>query len=88
VEETLNNPLFKQAIAYYEANKPAIREKYPGKQIVISGGNILGVYDDVGTAYRETVKTTPLGSFIIQDIPVNIEDDIIYLSPFLSVAHV
>jgi hypothetical protein len=53
--------------------------------VVISGDKILGAYDDVGKAYQEAIKTVPLGSFVIKDIPENIEDEVIYLSPFLAV---
>lgn len=88
MDEPITTSLFDQAFAFYEANKPAIREKYLGKQIVISGDKILGAYDDAETAYRETVKTTPLGSFIIHDVPVNVEDEIVTLSPFLGMVHV
>jgi hypothetical protein len=77
--------LFEQALVFYTTNKQVIREKYLGKQVVISGDKILGVYDDVGKAYQETIKTAPLGSFVIKDIPENIEDEVIYLSPFLAV---
>jgi hypothetical protein len=74
--------MFDHEAQFYEANKLEIREKYTGKQIVIAGDKIVGVYDDVGEAYRETIKTLPLGSFMIQDVPKNIEDEIEYLSPF------
>jgi hypothetical protein len=84
MDESSKNPLFEQALAFYATNKPVIREKYLGKQVVISGDKILGAYDDVGKAYQETIKTVPLGSFVIKDIPENIEDEVIYLSPFLT----
>jgi hypothetical protein len=29
-------------------------------------------------------KPCPLGSFVIKDIPENLEDEVIYLSPFLT----
>jgi hypothetical protein len=59
MDEASKNPLFEQAFAFYETNKLTIREKYLGKQVVISGERILGAYDDLGTAYHETIKTTP-----------------------------
>jgi hypothetical protein len=85
MDKSSKNPLFEEALTFYAANKPIIREKYLGKQVVISGDKILGAYDDVGKAYQETIKTVPLGSFVIKDIPENIEDEVIYLSPFLAV---
>jgi hypothetical protein len=84
MDESSKNPLFEEALAFYATNKPIIREKYLGKQVVISGDKILGAYDDVGKAYQEAIKTVPLGSFVIKDIPENIEDEVIYLSPFLA----
>ena len=74
--------MYERETAFYEANKPAIREKYLGKQVVICGDKIVGAYDDVGEAYRQTIKTLPLGTFMIHDVPVNIEDEIQWLSPF------
>ena len=72
--------------AFYQANKPSLREKYIGKHIVIIGENIVGVYDDAGAAYHETIKTHPLGSFMLQAVPENIEDEIPYISPFVGIA--
>jgi hypothetical protein len=73
--------MYEREIEFYEANKLEIREKYLGKQIVISGNKIVGAYDNVGDAYHDTIKTFPLGTFMIQDIPENIEDEIQCLSP-------
>ncbi|MDR1901917.1 MAG: DUF5678 domain-containing protein [Treponema sp.] len=77
--------MYEREEAFYQANKPDLREKYHGKHIVIVGEEIIGVYDDVGTAYHETIKTVPLGSFMIQEIPENIEDEVQYLSPFTDI---
>jgi hypothetical protein len=74
--------MYEREEAFYQTNKPDLREKYHGKHIVIVGEEVVGVYDDVGIAYHEAVKTMPLGSFMIQEIPENIEDEIQYLSPF------
>lgn len=73
--------IYEQESEFYEAHKLEIREKYLGKQIVISGDRIVGAYNNAGEAYHETIKTLPLGSFMIQDIPENIEDEIQCLSP-------
>jgi hypothetical protein len=67
---------------FYENNKSEIREKYLGKQIVIVGNEIIGVYDDLDEAYMETIKAYTPGTFMIHDVPVDIEDEIAYLSPF------
>ena len=78
--------MFKKELQYYNSQKEQLREKYQGKHIVIAADQVIGVYDDVGTAYSETSKTIPPGSFMIREIPENIEDEVQYLSPFL-VAH-
>jgi hypothetical protein len=74
--------MYEREAEFYEAHKLEIREKYLGKQVVISGDKIVGAYNDVGEAYRETIKMLPLGAFMIQDVPENIEDEIQCLSPF------
>ena len=74
--------MFEKESQFYQENKQTIREKYLGKYVVIIGSTILGAYDDVGEAYREAAKTNPPGSFMIQDIPVDIEDETACLSPF------
>jgi len=78
--------MFEKELLYYNSNKEKLREKYQGKHIVIVAEKVIGVYDDAGTAYTETSKTIPPGSFMIREIPKNIEDEVQYLSPFL-VAH-
>jgi hypothetical protein len=47
---------------YYEIHKEELRKKYAGKEIVISGESIFGIYDSVATAYEESKKTLPPGS--------------------------
>ena len=78
--------MFERELQYYNSQKEQLREKYQGKHIVIAEDKVIGVYDDAGTAYFETSKTIPPGSFMIREIPENIEDEVQYLSPFL-VAH-
>ena len=75
--------MFEKETEFYIANKNEIREKYLGKRIVIAGDQIIGVYNDVSEAYTETIKTLLPGSFMIKDIPVDIEDEVVQLSPFI-----
>jgi UDP-N-acetylglucosamine 2-epimerase len=75
--------MYEKELAFYENNKLLIREKYLGKRIVIIGDQVIGAYDDVEEAYHETVKTHPLGTFMIHNVPVDIEDEIETLSPFM-----
>jgi hypothetical protein len=74
--------MLEKEFEFYENNKSEIREKYLGKQIVIVGDRIIGVYNDIDEAYEETIKTYTPGTFMIHDIPVNIEDEVVHLSPF------
>ena len=74
--------MFEQEKAFCEAHRDALREQYPGKFLVIVGSNVIGNYDDVGAAYRDAVKDYEPGHFMIQEVPVRPEDDIVWLSPF------
>ena len=74
--------MLEKEFEFYEKNKSEIREKYLGKQIVIVGNKIIGAYDEIDKAYQETIKTYTPGTFMIHDVPVDIEDEIIHLSPF------
>jgi hypothetical protein len=68
---------------YYEQHREELRQKYAGKEVVISGETIIGVYDSVVKAYEEAKRTLPPGSFLMKSIPVNPEDEIVALSPFV-----
>jgi hypothetical protein len=63
--------MFERENAFYEANREQIRQKYPGKEIVITGDEIIGVYDDLDTAVDETEKTRSLGTFCVKSVPVD-----------------
>jgi len=67
---------------FYENNRNELVDKYCGKFVVISGDKVVSVYDDEKVAYRETVKTIPLGSFMIHHIAE--EEEVIQLSPFVD----
>ena len=68
---------------YYEKNRDELVEKFCGKFVVISGEKVVSAYDDEKIAYKETVKSIPLGSFMIHHIAE--EEEVIQLSPFASV---
>jgi len=76
--------MFKRELQYYNSHKEQLCKKYQGKHIVIAEDEVIGVYDDAGTAYTETSKKIPPGSFMIREITENIEDEVQYLSPFLA----
>jgi hypothetical protein len=68
---------------FYQNNRDELVEKYCGKYVVISGEKVVAVYDDENEAYFETVKTIPLGSFMIHRVME--EEEVIQLSPFANV---
>ena len=67
---------------FYENNREELVEKYCNKFIVISGEKVISVYDDEDTAYFETIKTIPLGSFMIHHVME--EEEVFQLSPFVG----
>ena len=60
--------MFEQENAFFNANRDMLREKYPGKELVLVGNEIVGVFDDVGTAVRETAKVRKLGTFAVKEV--------------------
>jgi|GEM_PF-639729 len=83
VEEPEMLPFLEAEWRFYEGNRDELVEKYLGKYVVISGDRVLAVYDDENFAYFETVKTVPLGSFMIHRITE--EEEVFQLSPFVGV---
>jgi hypothetical protein len=53
---------------FYKAYIEEFRSKYPEKELVIIGEQIIGVYDDVGKAYHETIKAHKPGLFCIKHV--------------------
>jgi hypothetical protein len=76
--------MFERENAFYEANRKMLREKYSGKELVIVGDEIIGVYDDLGTAIDTTVLTRPLGTFCVMDVPVHPEEEDVLIPGFWS----
>ena len=68
--------MFERELQYYNSHKEQLSEKYLGKHIVIAEDQVIGVYTDIS-------KKIPPDSFMIREIPENIEDEVQYLSPFL-----
>jgi hypothetical protein len=63
--------MFERENAFYEANRKMLREKYLGKELVIAGDEIIGVYDNLDMAIDTTVQTHPLGTFFFFFVPVD-----------------
>jgi hypothetical protein len=51
---------------YYESIADELAKKYPHKFAVIKGEKVIGVYDTIPDALKETAKDNELGTFIIQ----------------------
>lgn len=52
---------------YFVANYEWLYNKYGHKFIVIKNQQILGAYETMDFAIDETMKTEPLGTFIVQE---------------------
>jgi len=68
---------------FYENNRDELVEKYCDKFVVISGDRVVAAYDNEDIAYEETVKTIPLGSFMIHHVME--EEEVFTISPVLGV---
>lgn len=55
-----------QEFKYYIDNQEDLVKKYRNKYIVIKANNVIGVFDDEITAFKETQKQHALGTFLIQ----------------------
>jgi hypothetical protein len=76
--------MFEAENKYYRENRDSLREKYLGKAIAIVGEAVVGVYDNIGEAYRESVKSRKPGTFCLKNIPVDPNDAYIEEHPRLS----
>jgi hypothetical protein len=65
---------------YYMNNRDEIVQKYRDKYVVISGDKVVAAYNDRKQAYNETVKSFPLGSFMIHHATE--PEEVVQLSPF------
>jgi hypothetical protein len=61
-----SNVKLEKEFNYFLANLDELVKKYNGKYLVIKDNNVLGSYDDPDSALRETIKTNPLGTFLMQ----------------------
>ena len=57
---------FSEELAFFIANQENLVRDYQGKFVAIKGQKILGVYSDAISAYTETQKDYPAGTFMIQ----------------------
>ncbi len=52
--------------AYYIAHRDELLKQYKGKQLLIVGEKVVGVYDSEMQAYQEAIKKYQLGTFLMQ----------------------
>jgi hypothetical protein len=69
--------------AYYMSNRDEIVRKYRDKYVVISDDRVVAAYDDENDAYFDTIKSIPLGSFMIHHVTE--PEEVIQISPIISV---
>jgi hypothetical protein len=60
--------MFEKENAFFEAHFDELLKQYKGKELAISGDQILGVYDGFGEAIDETEKTHPYGTFCVKHV--------------------
>lgn len=53
---------------YYHDKHRELLKKYAIKFVVIKGKKIIGVYNSHSEAYKGTIKTEELGTFLIKEI--------------------
>jgi len=58
--------MLEREFKYYIDNQTDLVEKYNNRFIVIKDESVVGAYDDELTAYLESKKKYPLGTFLIQ----------------------
>lgn len=70
-----------QELQYYLTNQSDLVKKHNGRYLVIRGDEIVGIYDDILIAYRESKIKYDLGTFMIHKCGPGEEN---YTSHFLS----
>lgn len=79
----MKSPLEKE-FEYYLGHQDELVEKYNGKFIVLKNFKVIGEYDKVGDAVRETAKEHEMGTFLVQKCTPGNQD---YTQTFHSRAH-
>ena len=76
--------MFEAENKFYQENREILREKYMGKAIVIVGNAVIGAYDDIGKAYKETIRVKAPGTFCLKNIPIDSNDAYLEDHPRIS----
>jgi len=84
IYNNIGDIMFETENKYYQENRDILREKYIGKAIVIVGDTVIGAYDNIGDAYKETIRVKAPGTFCLKNIPVDPNDAYIEDHPRIS----
>jgi len=57
---------FSEELNFFISNQETLLKDFLGKVLVLKGQKVIGVYPDALSAYIETQKDHPLGTFMIQ----------------------
>jgi hypothetical protein len=57
---------FSEELDFFISNQEDLVRDFQGKFLVLKGSKVIGVYPDPLSAYIETQKEHPIGSFMIQ----------------------
>lgn len=57
--------------AWFKEHYTEFQEKYGKSFIAIKNKKVLGVYESYGVGVKETAKSEPLGTFIVQECSPN-----------------
>lgn len=64
----MEQKLFEQELAYYEANKERLLKDFWGKVVLIKGDKEYGLYDTAEAAYRAGIQLFGNVPFFIQEL--------------------
>lgn len=68
--------MLEEEYKYYIDNKDSLIKKHNKKFVVIKENEVIGVYSTREKALEETIKEHELGSFLIQKVSKNEEEQI------------
>jgi hypothetical protein len=62
----MTSPVLNREFEYYVKNQETLVKQYKGKFIVIKGDAVIGDYETILEAYKQTEKNHEVGTFLIQ----------------------
>ena len=67
---------------YYRQHQAELARAYPGKIVTIKGNSVVDVHDDLGEAYVDALKEHDLGTFLLQHVCEEGNEQVPYISRF------